>query len=166
MKHIILFLISFCSYSGIAQSITEKDFSKLMWLEGHWKRTNAKPGRTASESWQNSKTNELVGIGVSLKERDTVFVEKLKILVKDNSIYYVADVAENKTPIYFKFTELTENGFVCENPDHDFPKKISYKTNQTSEFGTKPAELTTKPRDFVCFVRNLFRFCTELKKVS
>jgi hypothetical protein len=127
MKYLIHFLIVFGGYSTFAQSITEKDFNKLLWLEGDWKRTNAKPGRTASESWKKGRANELIGLGVSLKEKDTVFVEKLKILVKDNSIYYVADVAENKAPVYFKFIELTNDGFVCENPDHDFPKKISYK---------------------------------------
>ena len=131
MKYFTLFLI-ILGYSAAAQSVTEKDFSKLSWLEGSWKRTNVKPGRTASESWKKSNPNELVGLGVSIKEQDTTFVEKLKILVKDNSIYYVADVAENKTPVYFKFTELTTEGFVCENPDHDFPKRISYKKEGNS----------------------------------
>jgi hypothetical protein len=58
---------------------------------------------------------------------DTSFVEKIRIVVKDNELNYVADVPENKEPIYFKFTELTATGFVCENPAHDFPKKISYQ---------------------------------------
>src|SRR4051812_11087000 len=127
MKYFIFFLITFCSHSVIAQSVTEKDFNKLLWLEGLWTRTNAKPGGMASESWKKGNGNEWIGIGVSLNGRDTSFVEKLKILVKGNSIYYVADVAENKEPVYFKFTELTNNGFVCENPAHDFPKRISYK---------------------------------------
>lgn len=38
----------------------------------------------------------------------------------------MADVPENQEPVYFKFTTLTDSTFVCENPDHDFPKKISY----------------------------------------
>ena len=127
MKYLILFLITFGNFPGSAQPVTEKDFSKLSWLEGSWNRTNAKPGRTASENWKKSAHGEWIGLGVSLKGQDTAFMEKLKILVKDNSIYYVADVAENEAPVYFKLTELTTSGFVCENPQHDFPKKISYK---------------------------------------
>src|SRR5690349_3694308 len=151
MKCIFLFLISLCSYSTIAQSVTEKDFSKLLWLEGQWKRINAKPGRTASESWKKGGVNELIGIGISMKEQDTVFVEKLKILVKDNSVYYVADVAENKAPVYFKFTELTIDGFVCENPGHDFPKKISYKKEGNTVKATTSGN--GKSTDFL-FVKN------------
>jgi hypothetical protein len=58
---------------------------------------------------------------------DTAFVEKLKLVIKDDNIYYVADIVENKQPVYFRFTSLTNDGFVCENPQHDFPKKISYR---------------------------------------
>jgi hypothetical protein len=115
-----------------AQSVTGKDFDKLSWLEGSWSRTNAKPGRTASESWTKGKGKEWIGIGASLKGTDTSFVEKLKIVIKDNSIFYVADVAENKGPVYFKMIEVSNDGFVCENLQHDFPKRISYKKEGNS----------------------------------
>jgi hypothetical protein len=62
-----------------------------------------------------------------MQGEDTVFVEKIKIVVKDRELYYVADVPENKEPVYFKIVELGTTGFVCENPAHDFPKKISYQ---------------------------------------
>lgn len=103
------------------------DFKKLGWLEGTWVRTNSKPGRSGVEEWKRSGDHELVGRGIMLKGADTTFVEKLKIVIKDNAIYYLADVPENKSVVYFKFTELTDNSFTVENPSHDFPKKIAYK---------------------------------------
>jgi hypothetical protein len=51
----------------------------------------------------------------------------MKLLVKDNSLYFVADVKENAAPVYFRVTSINEQGFTCENPKHDFPKKISYQ---------------------------------------
>ena len=33
----------------------------------------------------------------------------------------------NQKPVYFKLTEITDIGFVCENQEHDFPKKIAYQ---------------------------------------
>ncbi|WP_315820030.1 hypothetical protein [Paraflavitalea speifideaquila] len=39
----------------------------------------------------------------------------------------MADVPQNKEPVYFKLTAITKDGFTCENPNHDFPKKIDYK---------------------------------------
>ena len=46
--------------------------------------------------------------------------------LKYGALYYVADVQENSAPVYFKFTQLTKTGFVSVNPEHDFPKMISY----------------------------------------
>lgn len=109
-----------------ANQATE-NFEKLNWLVGTWNRTNTKPGRSGLEQWVKIGPQELLGIGVNMRETDTVFVEKLRIIVKDDYIAYVADVPENQKLVYFKLTEITETGFVCENPDHDFPKKISYQ---------------------------------------
>jgi hypothetical protein len=104
------------------------DFQKLDWLIGTWNQTNVtKPGRTSHEYWAKSNQSGLSGYAVTLQGFDTVFVEKTTIIQKDNALYYVADVPGNNAPIYFKFTELTTTGFVCENPQHDFPKRISYQ---------------------------------------
>jgi hypothetical protein len=131
MKKIYFFILLLCAYElAWSQSPSQQalnDFKKLKWLEGTWTRTNSKPGRSAIEEWRRSGENELTGQGVNLKGTDTTFVEKLKIVIKDNTICYVADVPENKGLVYFKFTALTSHGFVCENPAHDFPKKIEYK---------------------------------------
>ena len=61
-----------------------------------------------------------------MKGADTSFVEKVKIVVKGGEIYYVADVPENSKPVDFKITSIDDKSFVCENPAHDFPKKIAY----------------------------------------
>jgi hypothetical protein len=130
MKHcfFIVLLIANCSLAN-AQSIakeTSDNFNKLQWLTGTWNRTNTKPGRTAHERWEKKSDHELQGWGVNLKGQDTLFMEKLKIVIKDNAIYYVADVPENKEPVYFELTAISDTGFTCENPQHDFPKKIEY----------------------------------------
>lgn len=126
-KYFIFGLMSVaCSVSAQDTKPTD-NFKKLDWLVGTWNRTNAKPGRSGVEQWKQTQSLELRGIGVNLQGTDTTFVEKLRIIIKDNSIVYVADVPENQKPVYFKLTEITENSFVCENPEHDFPKKISYQ---------------------------------------
>ena len=64
-----------------------------------------------------------------MKGADTSFVEVLKILIEKDRLYYVADVPENKRLVYFEISSATKDGFVCENPLHDFPKKIVYQVN-------------------------------------
>ena len=130
MKKVLL-LFAVLSVSGLVTTLlsqdVSEDFKKLDWLEGTWTRTNTKPDRSAHEKWQKISSSEWVGLGVNMKGSDTAFVEKLKLLIKEGNIYYVADIVENKEPVYFKFTSITKEGFVCENPQHDFPKKITYK---------------------------------------
>jgi hypothetical protein len=119
---IILLLLNTAAYA----QRTAGDLKKLDWLKGTWTRTNAKAGRTGYEAWKEAGPTELTGLGISMKGADTLFVEKIRIELKEGQIYYVADVPENRSEVWFPITELTANGFVCENPKHDFPKKIAY----------------------------------------
>lgn len=125
---IALFLFSAAFLFGQQPSTSElKKFKSLEWLTGTWSRTNAKPGRSGFEVWNKNSETEYIGSGIAMKGKDTVFVEKLKIVLRADGIYYVADVPQNKSEILFKVTSLTENSVAFENPDHDFPKKISYE---------------------------------------
>lgn len=103
------------------------DFKKLEWLLGKWKRTNGKSGQITTEEWVKESAFKLKGTGVMTRGTDTVFVEKMTLLIKDNAIFYVADVKENNGLVYFKLTAIDTSGFTCENAAHDFPKKIIYK---------------------------------------
>lgn len=103
----------------------QKDLTRFDWLLGSWQREDLPPNRTAFESWETSG-EAMAGIGISLNGLDTTFVERLHIMSKDGNYYYVADVIENKAPTYFKMTEISSTSFVAENPQHDFPKRITY----------------------------------------
>ena len=129
-RSFIFYLLIFCTMICKAQS-TAADFKKLQWLTGEWNRTNAKPGRSGIEKWVMNSPTELQGLGISMRGSDTAFVEKIKITVKNNNIYYVADVPENKGVVLFKLTKITDSEFVCENPNHDFPKIIAYTRDGT-----------------------------------
>lgn len=127
---LITVLLAGCCYGLQAQDRAKEaidNFNKLSWLAGTWKRTNGKPGRQAHERWENAGAWQMKGFGVSMKEQDTLFVEKLKLVIKDQAVWYVADVPHNKQEVYFRLTEITPDGFTGENPAHDFPKKIVYK---------------------------------------
>jgi hypothetical protein len=130
---VLFFLLSTLTSDGQEISAkTKENFKKISWLEGIWIRTNAKPGRTAHERWQKVSPTEMKGFGVNMRGTDTVFVEKISITIKDDALFYVADVPENKKPVYFKFIEVSNKGFICENPEHDFPKKIAYQLDGNS----------------------------------
>lgn len=124
---LLAILIFYLSDAGAQSQKVTNDFAKLAWLEGSWRRTHVKPGQSGSERWTKISGTQLSGLGLTMKGEDTVAIEKLKLITKDENIFYVADVPENKEPVYFKLTEISETSFTCENPDHDFPKKIVYQ---------------------------------------
>ncbi|HEX5168933.1 MAG TPA: DUF6265 family protein [Cyclobacteriaceae bacterium] len=130
MKAFILFIFASAGLTACAQQKSE--LRTLDWLVGTWVRTNAKPGRSTYEKWERINDYEFIGSGINLKGTDTVFVEKLRIIERNDTLYYVADIPENKRLVYFRMTTLSKDGFVCENPLHDFPKKIAY--THTNEF--------------------------------
>jgi hypothetical protein len=126
MKFFSPLTILFFSMSLTAFGQSGADFSKLSWLEGKWTRTNARPGRSGYEVWERVSATEWKGRGIMLKGADTTLVEKVRLKVENGSIYYIADVPENKKPVSFKIVEISDKGFVSENPAHDFPKRIEY----------------------------------------
>ncbi|MEP5614278.1 MAG: DUF6265 family protein [Cyclobacteriaceae bacterium] len=103
-----------------------QESKKLDWLVGKWERENVRSGRTAFEIWER-QGDSLNGIGVTMQGADTVFVEKLNIISKEGQLYYIANVSANASPTLFKISMYDASGFVSENPEHDFPKKIVYK---------------------------------------
>ncbi len=124
MKHLaILCLLLLNTIPLIGQSGKAE---KLLWLEGRWDRVDVKGNAQAFEIWETGSDKQLTGIGVMLDDKDTVFVEHLKITRRRGSLYYVAEVSENAEPTYFKITSMSNNSFVSENEAHDFPKKIVY----------------------------------------
>jgi len=122
MKTALFIFTILLVYAGNAQNTDD-----FQWLIGTWERTQSRPGTTAVEIWSQEPDGSLVGMGITMKGIDTVFIERLSIVVKNNKTYYVADVSHNTAPTYFEITQQDDSGFTSENPEHDFPKKIVYK---------------------------------------
>ena len=125
---LLILLVLSCSF---AKSQPVSNVGDLKWLEGNWKRINSKAGESGLESWTKISSKEIKGRGITLHGSDTALVEKIRIIVQDGSLYYVADVPENKKSVYFLFTEIKPNSFICQNPAHDFPKMIAYSLKDT-----------------------------------
>ena len=100
------------------------------WLVGNWIRLNNDSDKKTFENWKKETDQQLLGHGFVMQSLDTIWQEKM-ILRKTDSIW----VLEVKTPgnndmVQFKMTNHTQNSFMVENPQHDFPKKIKYWKNK------------------------------------
>jgi len=126
-KLLLMISLLLLAFAGNAQEKNEQKFKKLEWLTGKWTRTNAKPGQSGYETWTKASDVKLSGKGVTLKGKEVIFVENLEFIIKGADIFYTVIVAGEKKPVYFKLTTISNDGFTCENPTHDFPKVITYK---------------------------------------
>jgi len=105
-----------------------KNLDSLSWIVDNW--VNADGETVSYEHWQKINDSLFEGGSETVKNGDTIFAEKLKLVMQNGDIFYVADVKHNPAPVYFKLTSQGSNFAVFENPEHDFPQKITYKIEE------------------------------------
>ncbi len=123
MKALSILLALFLVNVGPQQS----PIDQLDWILGTWARPANNEKRQSFEIWEKVSDTKYKGFGYTLKNGDTTFSEKLEIIEKAGDLFYVAHVSHNKSPVFFKFTTISDTLFICENPIHDFPKEIAYR---------------------------------------
>ncbi len=125
-------IIVLASLSSLMLSFTilPQDQDNFDWLLGQWQRTNNKPNYITLEHWQKEHHNHYIGMGYTLKSNDTVFKEYMRLFKKgSNWIFEVTGV--NEQPTNFELSSITVDGFICQNEQNDFPKRIHYFRNKT-----------------------------------
>ncbi|PCJ83054.1 MAG: hypothetical protein COA57_12220 [Flavobacteriales bacterium] len=114
----------------IPQTPTTYDFSleDLDWMLGTWR--GQKKEYIVIEKWEKTGIEEFSGASLWIKDGDTTEAEKLKILKRNENIYYTADVPMNDSIIYFKLIVLHPNQAIFKNAEHDWPQTITYVHNE------------------------------------
>jgi hypothetical protein len=95
------------------------------WLIGNWIRTNDKEDQLTYEYWTKRSKVEYMGWGYTLQQADTIFKEHLRLIKIDN-LWNFEVSGVNESPTNFQLTDISENSFLCENKNNDFPKQIEY----------------------------------------
>lgn len=131
------------------------DMQKLSWIIDRWVSTQ---GESISyEHWEKTSETLFTGGSETIKNGDTIFAEKLKIELIEGNIYYIADVSHNPAHVKFKLTRLTDTEAVFENPEHDFPQKITYKHIEGSLHASIEGPGKDKQWKIIDFVMNKMR---------
>ncbi len=98
------------------------------WLLGNWERTNEKEGQQTFETWTKKNDSEYIGLGYTLKNNDTIWMENVLLINKNNHwTFEVTGKGEPKATI-FKLSKIEKYSFSCENPENEFPNIIQYNT--------------------------------------
>lgn len=98
------------------------------WLQGSW-QMQTKRG-IITEKWTISNDSTLAGTSIMTRADGTeIALEKIELSHRNGHYYYIPTVKNQngERPVEFKITSHSETGFVAENPQHDFPKRITYQ---------------------------------------
>ncbi|MDA3952820.1 MAG: DUF6265 family protein [Bacteroidales bacterium] len=112
------------------KSITYAKIENASWLIGQWQNNTTKGN--LQEIWEKKNDSTLNGISFFIVGKDTISSETISLEERSNELFYIPIVKNQNDgqAIKFRLTSLTTNQLVFENPNHDFPQKITY--NQIS----------------------------------
>jgi len=110
----------------------KKDIQKAEWLSGTWENKTRKG--SIYETWTKSGQNEFSGKSYSVKDKDTIIFENIRLVRENKKLFYIPTVKNQNDgqPVRFVAKTISENQLVFENPQHDFPQIIAY-TKITSD---------------------------------
>jgi hypothetical protein len=119
---VIFLILAQMNSDGLAQD----NLRNLNWLQGKWIAEDS--SYITMESWRKISEQSMEGSGqiISKATGDTLNRETLRIVEKNDEVFYLAKVNQNQYPVVFKLTETNDSLLVFSNPEHDFPTRIQY----------------------------------------
>lgn len=121
-------LILSCKNDSIKENTNEQieESINFDWLLGKWERLNEDEDKKTFENWLKVNDSEYVGIGFTMQNADTIKQERMQLVNKEGKWDLKVKTPDEKDFITFEMTNLSENEFICENTEIDFPNKIKY----------------------------------------
>ena len=109
------------------KKVAEKKVSQFSWLSGSWAMKDA--NGIITEQWKQVNDSLMEGSSDFIKGDSTIPFEIIKLFRRSDNFFYEAKAAgqNNEQPVEFRLTSFSDTGFVAENPQHDFPKRITYR---------------------------------------
>jgi len=122
-------LVAVCitlAYTGSYAQQKSHPIAQAKWLIGSWKNQSAKT--LDIETWKKLNDSTFLGGSYSLAGTDTVSSEQIRLEQHAGKLYYIPTVKNqnNGKAVTFTLTSSNKKQLVFENPEHDFPQKITY----------------------------------------
>jgi len=108
----------------ILTSVEMSSVERLAWLAGCWELRGEK--RIVEERWMPPRGGTMHGMGRTVAGGRTVDWEWLRIEERDGRLVFVA-LPARQAETEFVQVALGDSVVTFENPEHDFPRRISYR---------------------------------------
>lgn len=103
----------------------------MKWMLGKWGQSEA-PGVISFEEWEMVNDQKYTGRAYTIQNDDTAYSETLELVQEGEEIFYIPTISKEQGAVRFKLTSSTPRSAVFENPSHDFPQTIAYKSTEDS----------------------------------
>ena len=103
------------------------DLSSLAWMAGSWEGEAG--GVEMEEHWTAPKGGVMLGLHRDVRPERPAFFEFLRIVETEDGVTYLASPM-GREPTPFSLVEASGTRVVFENPEHDFPQRISYELSE------------------------------------
>ena len=121
-----------------------RSLDAVEWVLGAWTRT----GKTSviQETWRrvSEATYEGESIATSLADGEILNYETLRLVSMSDGVFYIAKVTENDLPVPFRMTRCADDLAVFENPEHEAPRKLTYKLKRANVNNDDVLEVTVE----------------------
>ncbi len=128
MKYFSLKILLYLIIVIIVTSCNNKysKIEKANWFIGDWE--NVSDEGSFREIWTKKNDSIYSGLSIVVIEQDTVFYENVSLEQQNDSVFYNVSVkGQNKEQaVSFYLTSSDNDKLVFENPNHDYPSKITY----------------------------------------
>jgi hypothetical protein len=107
----------------LASSAGAASLDDLAWMTGHW-RSESERG-VSEELWMPPEGSVMLGLNRVIPPGKRAFFEFLRIEDREGTIEYIAQPGGDASTS-FRLVSVDGKRAVFENPDHDFPQRITY----------------------------------------
>jgi hypothetical protein len=98
--------------------------NQLAWLAGHWRMERA--GRVVDEQWMAPAAGVMLGMSRTISRGKVIEHEFIQIREGPGGALFFIALPSGQKEAAFQVVSLGATEAVFENPQHDFPQKISY----------------------------------------
>lgn len=120
---LLMSAIQIAAGSGQDEKKEKQSIETLAWLAGNW--ISESESEVVEEHWLVPRGGLMLGIGRTVKTSGRRNFEYMRIEEKNSALtFFASPSGQPATP--FKATSVTADKVVFENPNNDFPARITY----------------------------------------
>jgi hypothetical protein len=124
MRRTPILLCSFAAISLMSSSAPAQPVERMAWLAGCWQGQSGEPGTI--EQWLPPAGGAMLGMSRTIRQGQMAEYEFMQLRqLPDGTLAFVPQPS-GRPPTTFRLLRLGEAEAVFENPEHDFPQRVTY----------------------------------------